>query len=119
MWVTPCLGWAALSTRRHSSVRPIWGAGSELPSGRYPIQIRTAGRLTETRFSAQNSRVTTMFTTPVSDSTNVRAYLESDFSGFNPPTALSPATLTVSGCGFIRHRSHTAELSFLEVSRSV
>ena len=41
------------------------------------------------------------------------------FLGSNPPTALSPATLTVSGCGFIGHRSHTAELSFLEVSRSV
>ncbi|HEY6945119.1 MAG TPA: hypothetical protein VI431_08250 [Candidatus Acidoferrum sp.] len=44
-----------------------------------------AARLTELRFSPQNSRVFLKVEAPVSESTNVTGYVEGDFLGFQPP----------------------------------
>jgi hypothetical protein len=63
------------------------GSGIGTSFGSIPFSNATAGRLTETRFSAQNSRLTLMFQTPVGQSTNVKAYVESDFLGFQPSNA--------------------------------
>src|SRR6516225_1514143 len=60
------------------------GSGIGTSFGGIPYSNAVAGRLTETRFSAQNSRLTFMFQTPVGDSTNIKAYVESDFLGFQP-----------------------------------
>jgi hypothetical protein len=60
------------------------GSGIGTSFGGIPFSNAVAGRLTETRFTAQNSRLTFMFQTPVGDSTNIKAYVESDFLGFQP-----------------------------------
>jgi len=62
------------------------GSGIGTSFGGLPYSNSVAGRLTETRFSAQNSRITLMFQTPVG-SANVKAYVESDFLGFQPSNA--------------------------------
>ena len=62
------------------------GSGIGTSFGGIPYANSTAGRLTETRFTAQNSRITLMFQTPVG-SANVKAYVESDFLGFQPSNA--------------------------------
>jgi len=62
------------------------GSGIGTSFGGIPYSNAVAGRLTETRFSAQNSRITLMFQTPVG-SANVKAYVESDFLGFQPSNA--------------------------------
>jgi uncharacterized coiled-coil protein SlyX len=63
------------------------GSGIGTSFGSIPFSNAIAGRLTETRFSAQNSRLALMFQTPVGTSTNVKAYVESDFLGFQPSNA--------------------------------
>jgi hypothetical protein len=63
------------------------GSGIGTSFGSLPFSNTTAGRLTETRFSAQNSRLSLMFQTPVGTSTTVKAYVESDFLGFQPSNA--------------------------------
>jgi hypothetical protein len=62
------------------------GSGIGTSFGGLPYSNSVAGRLTETRFSAQNSRISLMFQTPVG-SANVKAYVESDFLGFQPTNA--------------------------------
>jgi hypothetical protein len=63
------------------------GSGIGTSFGGIPYSNTVAGRLTETRFSAQNSRLTMMFQTPVGANTNVKAYVEADFLGFQPTNA--------------------------------
>ena len=63
------------------------GSGIGTSFGSIPFSNTVAGRLTETRFTAQNSRLSLMFQTPVGESTNVKAYVESDFLGFQPSNA--------------------------------
>jgi uncharacterized coiled-coil protein SlyX len=63
------------------------GSGIGTSFGGIPYSNTVAGRLTETRFSAQNSRLTMMFQTPVGANTNVKAYVEADFLGFQPSNA--------------------------------
>ena len=63
------------------------GSGIGTSFGGIPYSNTVAGRLTENRFTAQNSRLTMMFQTPVGDTTNVKAYVESDFLGFQPSNA--------------------------------
>lgn len=45
------------------------------------------GALSETRFSAQNSRISLKVDAPVSESTSVTGYVEADFLGYQPPNA--------------------------------
>lgn len=45
------------------------------------------GALSEFRFTAQTSRISMKVDAPVTDSTHVTAYIESDFNGFQPPNA--------------------------------
>lgn len=45
------------------------------------------GALSEFRFTAQTSRISMKVDAPVTDSTHVIAYIESDFNGFQPPNA--------------------------------
>lgn len=45
------------------------------------------GALSEFRFTAQTSRITMKVDAPVTDSTHVTAYIESDFNGFQSPNA--------------------------------
>jgi len=63
------------------------GSGIGTSFGSIPFSNTVQGRLTETRFTAQNSRLTLMFQTPVGTSTTVKAYVESDFLGFQPTNA--------------------------------
>jgi uncharacterized coiled-coil protein SlyX len=63
------------------------GSGIGTSFGSIPFSNTVAGRLTETRFTAQNSRLSLMFQTPVGQNTTVKAYVESDFLGFQPSNA--------------------------------
>jgi hypothetical protein len=45
------------------------------------------GRLTETHFSAQYSRLSLKVDAPVTDATSLTGYVEADFLGFQPPNA--------------------------------
>jgi hypothetical protein len=62
------------------------GSGIGTSFGSLPFSNAAAGRLTETRFSAQNSRFSLMATSQVGNS-NVKGYLESDFLGIQPGNA--------------------------------
>jgi len=62
------------------------GSGIGSSFGSLPFSNSTAGRLTETRLSAQNSRFSLLASSQVANS-NVKGYLESDFLGFQPGNA--------------------------------
>jgi hypothetical protein len=59
------------------------GSGIGTAFGSIPFSNTTAGRLTETRFSAQNSRVSLKATSKVG-ANDVAGYVEADFLGFQP-----------------------------------
>ncbi len=62
------------------------GSGIGTQFGAIPYSNTTAGRLSESRFSAQNSRLKFKMTSRVGK-TNVTGYLESDFLGVQPGSA--------------------------------
>jgi hypothetical protein len=59
------------------------GSGIGTAFGSIPFSSTPAGRLTETRFSAQNSRVSLKATSKVG-ANDVTGYVEADFLGFQP-----------------------------------
>lgn len=59
------------------------GSGIGTSFGSIPFSNTPAGRLSETRFSAQNSRVSLKATSKVG-ANNVTGYVEADFLGFQP-----------------------------------
>jgi hypothetical protein len=65
-------------------------AGSELPTsfGAIPFNNSTAGHLTETRLSAQYSRLSLKVDVPLPKSSSLTAYVETDFLGYQPPNVL-------------------------------
>ncbi|HLW79024.1 MAG TPA: hypothetical protein VKU44_05425 [Terriglobia bacterium] len=62
------------------------GSGIGSSFGSVPFSNSVGGQLSETRFSAQNSRVTLMATSMVHDSA-VKGYIEADFLGTQPTNA--------------------------------
>jgi hypothetical protein len=65
--------------------------GSGLPTsfGAIPFNNQTpGGRLTETRLSAQYSRISLKVDVPLPKSSSLTAYVESDFLGYQPPNVL-------------------------------
>lgn len=50
-----------------------------------PFNTSPTARLTETRFSPQNSRLFLKVEAPISESTSATGYVEGDFLGFQPP----------------------------------
>lgn len=65
-------------------------SGSELPTpfGAIPFNNSAAGHLTETRLSAQYSRVSLKIEVPVAKSSSLTAYVETDFLGYQPANVL-------------------------------
>jgi hypothetical protein len=63
------------------------GSGIATSFGSIPFNNTTQGRLSETRLSAQYSRLSLKVDAPVTDSTSLTGYLESDFLGYQPPNA--------------------------------
>lgn len=67
------------------------GSGIGTSFGSIPFNNVTTGHLTESRLTAQNSRlslkVNTKFGGPSSDKLDVTGYVETDFLGFQPPNA--------------------------------
>ena len=64
----------------------------------FPYSNTAAGQLSETRFSAKNSRLGLRMDTDISD-TKVMGYIETDFLG-NAPTNMNVASNEIrSGCG--------------------
>ena len=63
------------------------GSGIATSFGAIPFNNTTAGRLSETHFSAQYSRLSLKVDAPLTDSTSVTGYVETDFLGFQPPNA--------------------------------
>jgi len=62
------------------------GSGIGTSFGSVPFNTTLpAARLTEERFSPQNSRLSLKVDAPVSESTRVTGYVEGDFLGFQPP----------------------------------
>ncbi len=59
------------------------GSGIGTSFGSIPFSNTPQGQLSETRFSAQNSRLSLMATSKVGEN-NVKGYVESDFLGFQP-----------------------------------
>ncbi len=64
----------------------LGGIGTSFGSIPYNNTLPQAA-LSEARFSTQNSRLSLKVEAPVSDSTNVTAYAEADFLGYQPPNA--------------------------------
>lgn len=62
------------------------GSGIGTSFGSIPFSGTPAGSLTETRFTAQNSRLSLLATSKV-NGFNVKGYVESDFLGFTPTNA--------------------------------
>jgi hypothetical protein len=62
------------------------GSGIGTSFGSLPFSNTAAGHLTETRFSAQNSRFSILATSQVGHN-NVKGYMETDFLGFQPGNA--------------------------------
>jgi hypothetical protein len=63
------------------------GSGIATSFGAVPFNNTTAGRLSEFHFSAQYSRLTLKVDAPVTDSTLLTGYVETDFLGFQPANA--------------------------------
>ena len=60
------------------------GSGIATAFGALPYNNTPQGRLTETRFSAQYSRLSLKVDAPVTDATSLTGYVEADFLGFQP-----------------------------------
>ena len=82
------------------------GSGIGSSFGAAPFSNTTAGRLTETRFTAQNSRVSLLGASQVGEN-NVRGYVEADFLGIQP------------GNGFVTSNSNSLRmrLYWVDVNR--
>jgi hypothetical protein len=63
------------------------GSGLATSFGAVPFNNTTAGRLSEFHFSAQYSRLSLKVDAPVTDSTSLTGYVETDFLGFQPANA--------------------------------
>jgi hypothetical protein len=63
------------------------GSGIATAFQSLPFNNTPQGRLTETHFSAQYSRLSLKVDAPVTDSTSLTGYVEADFLGFQPPNA--------------------------------
>ena len=63
------------------------GSGIATSFGAIPFNNTTAGRLSEFHFSAQYSRLSLKVDAPVTDTTSLTGYVETDFLGFQPPNA--------------------------------
>jgi hypothetical protein len=63
------------------------GSGIATSFGAVPYNNTTAGRLSEFHFSAQYSRLSLKVDAPVTDSTSLTGYVETDFLGFQPANA--------------------------------
>jgi hypothetical protein len=63
------------------------GSGIATSFGAIPFNNTTAGRLSESHFSAQYSRLSLKVEAPVTDATSLTGYVETDFLGFQPPNA--------------------------------
>jgi hypothetical protein len=63
------------------------GSGIATAFGAVPFNNTPAGRLSETHFSAQYSRLSLKVDAPVTDATSLTGYVEADFLGFQPPNA--------------------------------
>src|SRR5258708_27970838 len=63
------------------------GSGSATSFGSIPYSNTTQGRLSEFHFSAQYSRLGLKVDAPVTDSTSLMGYVETDFLGFQPANA--------------------------------
>jgi len=63
------------------------GSGIATAFQSLPYNNTPQGRLTETHFSAQYSRLSLKVDAPVNDSTSLTGYVESDFLGFQPANA--------------------------------
>ncbi len=80
------------------------GSGIGTSFGAIPFSNSTAGHLTETRFSAQNSRFSLMATSKVG-ANDVKGYMETDFLGFQPNNAF-----VTSNSNSLRLRLYWVEL---------
>ena len=63
------------------------GSGIATAFQSLPYNNTTAGRLSETHFSAQYSRLSLKVDAPVTDATSLTGYVEADFLGFQPANA--------------------------------
>jgi hypothetical protein len=63
------------------------GSGIATAFGSIPFNNTTQGRLSETHLSAQYSRLSLKVDAPVTDSTSLTGYVESDFLGYQPANA--------------------------------
>ena len=63
------------------------GSGIATSFGSLPYSNTTQGRLSEFHFSAQYSRLSLKVDAPVTDSTSLTGYVESDFLGYQPANA--------------------------------
>jgi hypothetical protein len=63
------------------------GSGIATAFQSLPFNNTPQGRLTETHFSAQYSRLSLKVDAPVNDSTSLTGYVETDFLGFQPANA--------------------------------
>ena len=63
------------------------GSGIATSFGALPFNNTTQGRLTETHFSGQYSRLSLKVDAPATDETNLTGYVEADFLGFQPANA--------------------------------
>ena len=68
------------------------GSGIATSFGAIPFSnLLPQGRISETRLSAQYSRLSLMVNAHVNDSTTLTGYVESDFLGYQPPNAYQTA----------------------------
>jgi hypothetical protein len=63
------------------------GSGIATSFGSIPYNNTTQGHLSEFHFSAQYSRLSLKVDAPVTDSTSLTGYVETDFLGYQPPNA--------------------------------
>ena len=67
------------------------GSGIATSFGAIPFNNTQQGRLSEFHFSAQYSRLSLKVDAPVTDSTSLTGYVETDFLGYQPPNAFITA----------------------------
>src|SRR5262249_17496270 len=63
------------------------GSGIGTSFGSIPLANTVKGQLSESRFSAQNSRLNLKVTAKPTSNTSVTGYVETNFLGFHPPNA--------------------------------
>lgn len=83
------------------------GSGIGTAFGAIPFSNTSQGRLSESRFSAQNSRLSLKATTKLSEQTNVTGYVEADFLGMQPPNGF-----VTSNSNSFRLRLYWAQLQW-------